>query len=247
MWAAQHAPESWRPGIGNFANNSLNFFDWYLNKPEQCDCTPKDIPGQSLNSINILLQVYWGGKATTSVRRVGLYSVERVLSSSWTWETAVAPAWLDVTNFTWQPSISGLSRTNVARTLLSGGSVSVSRTSGLSRQIIQNMRLEWGKGIRGLPGALLGSGVADGFFQGLSDWNNGMCFSRSERWGRIAIATLFGLAGASASALVAAVAAALGAPALLVAAVGVGTGLAVSYGLNTVKEKVIFSHPAFGG
>ena len=51
VWAAQNAPESWRPGISNFARGGINRLNWWYSQPEDCDCSSSNFPAQKVSLI----------------------------------------------------------------------------------------------------------------------------------------------------------------------------------------------------
>jgi hypothetical protein len=239
--AAKRAPDSWKPWLRDTARTGNKVIDYLHNQPDDCDCTQRQtaLPEPLLPLANFSVQAYWGGKATTAVRMIGTHSVEHFSTNSWTWMKGVETA-VDVTG--WR----GV-RARSLRTFLTG-SFKVTQRHGLSRQIVRNARPQWVPGIKGMGGAVIGSGAIDGVFQLISDLINGLCASRAQWFNRWALATFFGVGAGAAAALAASGAVGIGATAGVAAATGVVIGFGFSYIYGKVKQAIFRRNSdLFGG
>ncbi len=239
-WYIGTVPGNKKDQIRHTWESGLDLLDWWYNEPDDCDCSQTQ-GGSSdvwLTGANYFIQGYWGGKVTTAVRMVGTHSVDFFSTNSWTWMEGVGTA-VKVTGW------SGVRAPNV-RTFLTG-SFKVTRSQGLTRQVVEHVHPEWVPGIKGLLGGVAGSGIIDGFFQLASDLINGLCASLAQWFNRVALAMLFGAAAGAAGAFAAAAAVGLGAAAWVAATTGVATGFILSYIYGRAKEAMFITNPDLFG
>lgn len=234
VWTAQHAPESWRPGIQNAAAKGINGLDWWYSKPDNCDCGSSNFPAQKVSLITQFGFAMWTKPAQRIASRVGLYQnaappagwqqITRGMETQRLYQTY---KYVDVTDMRLRLDYSSM------ETLTS---VETGKSSYLLR--MRDGRQVYVKDVVDRATTDLKGVFASGLIEGGIQWwrDKGLCLSPNQRFWRAYMAGLFGLVGGLLGTAAVMLAVSFRAPAIVAGLAGFVIGTIVGQALNSTKS-----------
>ncbi len=274
VWAAQHAPESWRPGISNFARGGINFLGDFLNtayaEPNNCDCNYRD-PASTLFNTPLSVPALgkrttgdaanWGAQGlwaigsspavrtgTTTVERFQFFATRSVrLPRVLRWIPKVGDLRINLPEYRsgWRV----VSKTDgvIGRGWFGSQKDGVYRTGFRTRVRLTNTRsMGVFDSIKGFGGSVAIAGLIDGIFQFVSD--SAICnLSAAQRFNRFFLAMALGIVGGGLAASAFVLVTAAGSPVIAAVAASFAVGMLWSEIVaRPVKSQVFSSDPRFG-
>jgi len=242
VWGATHAPDSWKPGIRNFAGDGLTFLHWWKAKPENCECNQN--PELTTNAALFINE--WGANQGTQLALSGATTPAKIIAESVSYQTrslqgevfiyreVATKTGVDVTKWgAWGPH--GRPYTQVSN--LADGYYA--KTTGAAMKV-KNPRFQLVEGMRGFEGAIVSAGYIDAGFQLAGDLISNLCLSPEQLAWRAMIAFGFGVAAGAVGSVVGGIVTLAGVTTSSIVAL---TSFAASFGATIVmrptKNKVL--------